>query len=196
MLEEREVLHVPRANLNDVSPFGDQVEGFVIDGFGDDAQAKLIADLGHDLQGFDAQALERVRRGTRLVGAAAEELRAGGRDLFGNGECLLARFNGARTGDDGEVAAADLRVGSFKADDGVFFFDVAAGQLVGLADADDFGDAGELFDVAAVDFTLVAGDADGGALGSWHGMRAIAQLLDVVADGLDLFRRGLRLHDD
>ena len=83
-----------------------------------------------------------------------------------------------------------------KADDGVFFFDVAAGELVGLGDADDFGDAGERFEVAAVDFALVAGDADGGALGSGKGMGAEAQLLNMVADGLDLFRRGLRFHDN
>ena len=76
------------------------------------------------------------------------------------------------------VAAADSGIRSRKADDGVFFLHVAAGQLVGLGDADHFGDAGELFQVAALHFALVAGDADGGALGSGKRMGAEAQLLN------------------
>ncbi len=196
LLEQREVLHVARADLDDVGPFGDEIEGFVVDGFGDDAQAEFLADLGHDLQRIEAEALKRVGRGARLVGAAAEELRAGGGDLLGDGEGLFAALDGAGAGDDGEVAAADGGVSAGEADDGVFFFNVAAGELVGLGDADDFGDAGELFEVAAVDFALIAGDADGGALSAGQRMRTEAQLFDVFADGLDLFRRGLRLHDD
>ena len=83
-----------------------------------------------------------------------------------------------------------------KRDDGVFFLYVAADELVGLGDADDFGDAGELFEVALVDLALIAGDADGGALGAGHGVRAKTELFDVFADGLDLLRRSLGLHDD
>ena len=89
-----------------------------------------------------------------------------------------------------------VALGARKADDGVFFFHVAAGKFVGFGDADDFGNAGERFQVAAVDFALVAGDADGGALGSGKRMGAETQLHDMVADRLDLFRRGLRFHDD
>ena len=85
------------------------------------------------------------------------------------------RLDRAGAGDDGEIAAADGGVGSREADDGVFFLYVAAGELVGLGDTDDFGDAGQLFEVAAVDFALVAGDSDGGALRAGHGMRAEAQ---------------------
>ena len=46
------------------------------------------------------------------------------------------------------------------------------------------------------DFALVAGNPDGGALRARHRMRAESHLLDVFADRLDLFRRGLRLHHD
>ena len=112
VLEQGEVLHVAGADLDDVGPFGDQVEGFVVDGFGDDAQAEAVADLGHDAQRFEAQALKGVGRGAGLVGAAAEELRAGGGDLLGDGEGLFAAFDGAGAGDDGQVAAADGGVGS------------------------------------------------------------------------------------
>ena len=142
------------------------------------------------------KALKSVRRGARLVGAAAEELRAGGCDLLGDGEGLFAAFDGAGTGDDGEVASADGGVGAGEADDGVFFFNVAAGKFVGLGDADHFGDAGQLFNVAAVDFALVAGDADGGALRAGHGVGAKTQSFNMLADRLDLFRSGLRLHHD
>ena len=102
----------------------------------------------------------------------------------------------SRAGDDGQVAAADGGVSSGEADDGVFFLYVAAGEFVGLGDADDFSDSGERFQIAAIHFALVAGDADGGALGSGKRMGAEAQLFDMVADRLNLFRRGLRLHHD
>ena len=62
-----------------------------------------------------------------------------------------------------------------KADDRVFFLQVAAHQLVGLADADDLLHAFHLVEGAGLDLRLVAGDADGGALRSGHGMRAKAQ---------------------
>ena len=74
--------------------------------------AELLADLGHDLQAFFAESLEGVGRGARLVGAAAEELRAGRGDALGHGERLLAAFDRTRPGDDGEVVAADGRVGA------------------------------------------------------------------------------------
>ena len=89
---------------------------------------------------------------------------------------------------------ADGGVGSGEADDGIFFFDLAAGQLVGLGDPDDLSHPRERFEVAAVDLTRVAGDADGGALGSREWMGAETQLLNGLADRLDLLRRGLRFH--
>ena len=72
-LEQRKILHVAGADLDDVGVFFDQIEGFVVDGFGDDAQAVLFANLGQNLQAVIAEALKAVRRSARLVGAAAEE---------------------------------------------------------------------------------------------------------------------------
>ena len=82
-----------------------------------------------------------------------------------------------------------------KRNDGVLLLYIAADQLVGLRDPDHFCDAGELFQVALIDSATVAGDADGGALRAGHGMGAKAQQLNLLADGLDFFRRGLRFHD-
>ena len=157
---------------------------------------KLFADFGHDFQGFDAEALECVGRGARLVGAAAEELRAGAatrsamakacsRLSMEHGPATMARSRPPMVA---SVPGKRMTVSSS--------FTSRLASLYGLRDADDFGDAGQLFEVAAVDFALVAGDADGGALGSGEGVGAKTQLLNMLADGLNLFRRGLRLHDD
>ena len=40
LLQQGEVLHVARADLDHVGPFGDQLQGLVVDGLGDDAQAE------------------------------------------------------------------------------------------------------------------------------------------------------------
>ena len=92
--------------------------------------------------------------------------------------------------------AADGGVGAGKADDRVFFLHVAADQLVGLADPDDFLHARHLVESAGFDLRLVAGDADGGALRTRHGMSAIAECLDFFAYRAYLLLGGVRLHDD
>ena len=45
-LEEREILHIAGANLDHVGVFFHQVERFVVDGLGDDAESEGFADLG------------------------------------------------------------------------------------------------------------------------------------------------------
>ena len=106
-LEQREILHVAGANLDDVGILLDQVERFVIHRFGDDEQAEALANFGHDLQPFFAQSLKRIRRGAGLVGAAAEELGSGASDALGDDECLFAALDAARAGDDGQAGASD-----------------------------------------------------------------------------------------
>ena len=196
VLEQREILHVAGADLNDIGPLSDELKGFIVDGFGNDAEAEFVSDLGHDLQRIEAHALECIRRCARLVGAAAEKLGSGGGHLFSDGKGLITIFDGAGTGDDGKVAAADGSVGAGETDDGVFFFDVAAGQFVGLGNSDDLGYSGKFFEVAAVDFTLIAGNADGGSLGSGEWVSTETQLFNVLTDRLNLLWRGLRFHDD
>src|SRR6185437_4781376 len=143
-LEERVILHVARADLDDVGVLIDELEGVVVDGFGDDAEAEAVADFGHDVEGSLAESLKGVGRGAGLVGSSAKKLRAGGGNLLGGGESLIAGFDGAGAGDHGEVASADGGIGSGEADDGVLFLHVAAYELVGLGDGDDFGDSGKL----------------------------------------------------
>ena len=196
-LQQREVLHVASADLDDVGVLFHQFQGLFVEGFGDNAHAGALADFGHDFEAFEAEPLEGVGRGAGLEGAAAEELRARGGDQVGDGVGLLAALDGTGTGDYGHgFAAADGGVCAGEVNDGVFFFDVAAGQLVGLRDADDFGDSGEELEIASIHFALIAGDSDGGALCSGQSVCAKAQLFNMIANCLDLFRRRLRFHDD
>src|SRR5579872_3548790 len=194
--QQREILHVAGADLDDVGIFFDQIERLVIDRFGDDPHPELLAHFGHDTKGFLAESLERVRRGAGLVGAAAEELGSGFLHALGHGEGLFAAFNRARSGNDGEGWSADCRIGSGKANDSVFFLHIAADELVGLGDLDDFLHARHFFERALLDFALVAGDADGGARRAGHGVRAVSELFDFFANGADLLFSGLRLHDN
>ena len=195
--EEREILHVARADLDDVGVLLDEVEGFVVNGFGDDSEAELLADVREDFQAGEAESLERVRRSARLVGAAAEKADAGGLELPGDGEALLFGFDGAGSGDHGDVRAADEditgRRGDF--DDGVFFLHVAGDEFVGLGDRDALDDAGHGFKCAEVDGAGIAGDADGGAARAGDRMGFQAKGFDAITNGADLLFGGVGLHD-
>ena len=143
-----------------------------------------------------AETLEGIGRGARLVGAAAKELRAGAEDLLGHGHGLLAIFDGAGSGDDGESGSAEGGVRARESDDRVFLFDVAADQFVGLADADQFLHSWHFVQSAGFDFAAISGDSDGGALCPRHGVGPVTQLLDLLANRAYLLLRGLRLHHD
>src|ERR1700722_6792793 len=160
-----EILHVAGADLNYVGLLFDEVEAFVVDGFGDDAEAVLLANLRENFEAVFAEALKTVRGSTRFVGAAAEKFYAGFLDALGGGEALLFRLHRARAANQTNVFAAEEDVAgrSGNAQDGVFFFDVAADQFVGLADRNAFDHAGKGFEHAEVERAFVAGDADGGA---------------------------------
>ncbi len=49
-LEERKILHVARADLDDVGVFLDEVQGFVVDRCGDNAEAVVSADFRKDFE--------------------------------------------------------------------------------------------------------------------------------------------------
>ena len=75
-LQEREVLHVARADLEDVDVLVEDLDVVRVDDLGDDRQAGGAARLGEELECGDAEPLERVRRRPRLPGAAAQDARA------------------------------------------------------------------------------------------------------------------------
>ena len=88
-----------------------------------------------------------------------------------------------------DVDAADV-------DDRVVRLRLAADELVGVRDRDDFLDARKVLEHRGIGFAAVAGDADGGAERAGDRMGAEAQPLDVANDGFDLFRPRAGFHDD
>ena len=74
--QEIEVLHVPRADLEDVHVFGNELHMFGADHFGDDEQTRLLPHLVQKFQPAFAQPLEAVRTGPRLVRAAPQHRHA------------------------------------------------------------------------------------------------------------------------
>src|ERR1700728_125297 len=130
--EQRKILHVARADLNHVGILLHQVERLVVDSFGDDLHAKLLADFCHDPQAFLFQALKRVRRSAGLVRAPAKELRSGTGDALGDRKRLVVILDGARPRNNRQSRAADGGISAGETDDRVVLLDIAADQLVGL----------------------------------------------------------------
>ena len=77
LAEQREVLHVARADLEDVGVLVDQLDLTDVHHFGDQLQIVLIRSRTQHPQTFLAEPLEAVGRASRLEGAAAQDLGAG-----------------------------------------------------------------------------------------------------------------------
>ncbi len=137
--QQREILHVPRTDLDHVGGFFHRVEGLHIQRLGDDAEAEFLPRFHQQAQAFEAEALERVRTGAGLEGPGAEQLHACIRHIARDGEELLAAFHAARPGDEGEIAAADAD--AVHLHHGASHGSVQAGQLEGARDGDDFENA-------------------------------------------------------
>ena len=141
------------------------------------------------------EALEAVRRGARLVGAAAEHRRAGGGDGVRGREHLVARLDRARAGDHREVLAADPS--PVDLDDGpLAMTELGRGELVGRRIGTTCCDARVALEAEPLHVLAVADRADHGDLLAARRVRAGAAALDAVDDGLDVFLGGRRLHDD
>ena len=138
--EQRVVLHVARADLDDVRDLEHRLEVAGVHELGDDRKAGLGLGLGEQPQPLLAEPLEGVRARARLVGAAAEHRRAGAADDVGGGEQLVARLDGARPGDEGEVVAADLAPSDVE-DRRLVVADLRRCELVRLEDRDHAVDA-------------------------------------------------------
>ena len=93
--EQAVVLHVAGADLQHVGVFGDEVDVFGGDDFGDDRQAGFVAGRGQQLEAFFLEPLEAVGAGARLERAAAEGGGAGLLDRAGRADDLLFALDGA-----------------------------------------------------------------------------------------------------
>src|ERR1051326_2844691 len=116
--QQGKVLHVARADLDDVAVAFDEIDARFVECFSDDLQAVSFADVGEYFESFFAETLESVRRRSWLERAATKETSAAATHCFGDSERLRATLDRAPAGDDREIVAADGRVAD--ADDGFF----------------------------------------------------------------------------
>src|SRR5467141_1242152 len=137
-------LHVARADLDDVGVLLDEVEGFVVNRFGDDSEAVFFANFRENLEAVFAEALKTIRGSARLISASAEKPHAGFFEAFSDGEALLLGFDGARAGNEGDLIAAndDVAGGRGDSQDSVFLLGIATDEFVRFTDRDALDDAG------------------------------------------------------
>ena len=131
-LEQLEVLHVPRAHLDQVHIL-EHGNVLGVHDLGHDGHAGFGPGMAQQLQALGPHALEGVGGGAGLEGAAAQKARAAGLHLICHQADLLLALHAAGTGDHREVSAADL--GAADLDHGVLGVELAVGLFVGLRDA-------------------------------------------------------------
>ena len=161
---------------------------------GDERQAGLGARLHEDLERLVAEPLERVRRGARLEGAAAEHRHALGGDGARRLERLLPRLDGARAGDEAEVAVADPPAAHL--DHGRIGRQLARDELVRLEDRQHLLDAGEALERQRREQLALADRADHGRLAAGRDERRAAGLVEPRDDLVHLLLGGARAHHD
>src|SRR5437762_5257763 len=138
------VLHVARANLEDVNVAHHHLDLRRVHHFANGKEAEFVGGFAHELEARFTHALEGVRRSARLESAAAQDLCAGLGDAFSDGKNLFARFDRAGAGGDYDFRAADANTPA-EIDEGALGLELAAGELERLGDAHDLADAVEQF---------------------------------------------------
>src|SRR5690606_34655040 len=140
-------------------------------------------------------ALERVRRGARLEGAATKDLRTGLLDVRCDGSDLLLVLDGTRAAHDHDFATTDGHVADLHGR-AVSATELAGNELVRLHDRRDGFDSGDGSDGALANGVLWPDDPDDGADGAAADLRLQAPLLDAIDNVLNLFLRRIRSGDD
>ncbi len=150
--QQVEVLHVARAHLEAIDVGQHQLDLGNLHDLADDEQAGCVTDFAQQLEAGESHALEGIWRAARLECASAKKLRAGRLDLRGDGEYLVAAFDGAGAGHDDDFFPANGdAVG--KLDDGAFGTEAAPGEFVRRRDANDFGHAGQQFEILVIELS-------------------------------------------
>src|SRR6266850_1189196 len=191
--QQRVVLHVARAHLEDVAVLRDQLDLADVHHLGDDLEVVRIGRAAQHAQPLLAETLEGVRRAARLERAAAQDLRPRPLDGRGNGVHLLIRLRRAGAGHDDHLVAPYSHV--VDVDKGVLGLEGAARALVRLRDAEHLVDAVEDADQLGVDLV----GADDAQHGSRHPRRTVnvhPQLDEARDHGIDLRLGGALVHYD
>ena len=196
VLEQIEVLHVARADLQDVDVAHHHLDLRAVHDLADDQQVVAIGGVAQVLQALLAHALERVRRGARLERAAAHDAGAGGGDDRRDRVDLLLRLDRARAGHEHDFGSADLHAFS-DVDDRVLLLELARRQLEGRGDAHDLGHAVEHLELPRIDVAVDDADhANHRLLLAVGAVRLEALGLDVLEHRVDLLGRRVRRHHD
>ena len=194
-VEQIEILHVPRADLQHIGVVGDQFHLLDRHHFGDDRQPGLLARQGQQFQPFLGQSLEGIGIGARLERPAAQADRAG--FLHGVGDFQQLRFalDAARPGDHADLLAADRsrRHRPARRDDRSLLLDLPRRHFVRGEDRHDFVDAVDGFQDRAVLEAVVADDRDHGSLGSDDDVFFESHFAHQVDDMLDLLLASSRV---
>ena len=196
--QQRVVLHVARADLEDVGVLGDDVDLVRLHHLGDHRQAGLLARLLEVAQRFDAQPLEGIRARARLERPTAQDRRALGRDGLRRLEELVAALDRTRPGHHRQRPVADHRVAD--ADHGVLGVELPRRQLERPADRRHRLDPGQRRQATGQDLLLhpdLADDRDDDALRAGMVVRGHAFRQDLALDAEDLrLARADDHHDD
>src|ERR1700691_2820760 len=111
-----------------------------------------------------------------------------------HGKRLLPALDSTGPRDYRQPGSTDRSLSAGETNHRVVFFDIAANQLVGLRNLDDFLHARHLFERALLHLPLIPGDADSSPLRSRHSMRPVTQRLNLRANRAHLFLSSVRLH--
>ncbi len=183
LAQQREVLHVPRADLQDVGVARDDLDLADVHHLRHELHAVVIGGRAQHPQAVLAEALEAVGGAAGLERAAAQHLRArpphGGR----GGLDLRLALRRAGPGHDDDLVAPNPQV--VDDDHRVLGLERPAGQLVGLGDAHDLLHAVEQLDQPGVGLLGAADRAEHraeGACGPVHVEPPFDELRDHLLD--------------
>ena len=192
--QQREILHVARADLQRVGMGRDDVDIGGVHNLGHDRHGQLVRHLAQQLEPLGPVAAEAIGAGARLVRPGAKHLRPRRPDGAGAVEQLLAGFDRAGAGDHRHRAAAEGDAAD--RDDRVVRMEVARDKLVGGKDRLHRFDVRVAVERELGEHPFVAERAEHHALGPRHVERLEAGGRNAVEQPLGGLGGGVRLEDD
>ncbi|MNK71396.1 hypothetical protein D3C87_908460 [compost metagenome] len=189
LLEQREVLHVAGAELEDVGVVSAQLHVLRVHDLGNDGHLQGLAGLREKLEPLFSESLEGIGASPGLEGAATEDRRPGILDGLGGLEELLAGFDRAWAGHDDELVGSSDFDAVADVDDRIVGLDLARDELERTPDGDDFGDAVEGREGLRGNGALVADGPDDGAFDALGEVGLEPEGRELVDDVANLLSR-------
>jgi hypothetical protein len=194
-LQEIEVLHVARADLDNVNFLREKgIQHSHVHQLRHDGQVVPRCGILEECEAIDALPLERIRTRARLERAAAHHPRTSCSDAVGRGGHLGFGLDRARSGDHLHGCAAQRNPADV--DDSVRLVPFARDELVRLDDVHRAFDSGQRVEHLRIKLALVADRADERALGPARNVDFQAGGTDSGFDRGDLGIAGVGFHHD